>query len=280
MGNRAWDMITVRNQMENALKGSYDAYKTGTLDPLKSKFSDYGSQIQGQMGSLMGDYDSITGGYDKFQSGTVDPLKNQMYGMMTDEGKRGYSEDVQNAMYGKQAEALTGAKSSYMKNLGRNLASMGLGGANSGARLANVNQYEKQHASGLREAARDVKLADAEAKRADLWNAVQGYGTAAGLEAQGLQGKTSALSSKGNVAANMMGLGLNALQGERDVAGMEAQNLRDEQSFWDSMASQSQAYSGVKNNESGFWKSFKNSFGGALGGFLGNPLSTMKPSGF
>jgi len=298
MGNRAWDMITVRNQMQNAMQPKYGDYQKNVLDPLTQAYKDYGAEATGKadaaLSGITGDYDALMGNlkglssdvtsdYNKFQSGTVDPLKNQMYGMMTDESKRGYSQDTQNAMYSKQAEALSGAKSSYMRNLGKTLASEGLGGASGGARNRMLNNYEQNQAGNLRAASRDVKLADAEAKRADLWNAVQGYGTAAGLESQGLSSKTgaltslagteaSALGSKANATSSLLNTGINAgmnaLGGQATVAGMGAQNMRDEQNFWDSMASQSQAYSGVKNNESGFWKSFKNALGSGLGDML------------
>ena len=309
MGNRAWDMITVRNEMQNAMEPKYGQYQKNVLDPLAQSYKDYGKEATGKadaaltgitgdydtlMGSLKGLSGDIAGGYDKFISGTTDPLKNQMYGMMTDENKRGYSQDVQNAMFSKQAEALGGAKQSYMKNLGRTLASQGLGGASGGARSRMLNQYESQHASNLRESSRDVKLADAEAKRADLWNAVQGYGTAAGLEGQGLASKSgaltslagtqaSAIGSKANATSSLLNTGINAgfgaLGGETDVARLGAQNIRDEQNYWGEKAAQSQAYSGVKNQESGFWKTFKNAFGSSLGGFMGNPLGTLKPGG-
>lgn len=251
MGNRAWDMITVRNQMQDSMKGQFGDYQKGVIDPLRQSYADYGGKIEGQMSSMMGEYD---------------PLISKMSGMMNDESQRGYSQDVQNAMYGKQAEALTGAKNSYLKNMGKTMASQGLGGASSGTRNRMLNEYEQGHASNLRAASRDVKLADAEAKRADLWSSVQGLG--------------SALSGKSNTAQGMMGLGLNALQGQGQAAQMGMQNMQNEQSFWDSMANQSQAYSGVKNNESGFWKSFKQGFGSSLGGFLGNPMQTIKPKGF
>jgi hypothetical protein len=276
MGNRAWDMITVRNEMQNAMEPKYGQFQKNVLDPLAQSYKDYGKEATGKVDTaysdIMSGYDSLQGKFGGFKSGTVDPLKNQMMGMMTDESKRGYSQDTQNAMFSKQAEALGGAKTSYMKNLGRTLASQGLGGASGGARNRMLNQYESQHASNLRESSRDVKLADAEAKRADLWNAVQGYGTAAGLEAQGLGMETSALGSKANAASSLLNTGINAgfsgLAGEAGVAGMGAQNIRDEQNYWGEKAAQSQAYSGVKNSEQGFWKSFKNSLGSGLAGML------------
>lgn len=350
MGNRAWDMITVRNEMQDAMQKKYGNYQKDVLDPLSKSYSDYGKEAMGKIDTMMGDvqgrysqfmpkfdaldssvgsqYDALSGeltglagkfgglgtsigaDYDKFNSGTVDPLKEQMYGMMTDEGKRGYSESTKNAMYSKQAEALTGAKSSYMKNMGKTLASQGLGSASGGMRNRMLNQYESENAKNLRSASRDVQLADAEAKRADLWSAVQGYGSAANLESQALgaktqgqlgalQGESGAMGIKagamGDAAKTRLGIlqgagdmlnnqtdatgkllnlgvntGFDALAGQGNVAQMGQQNLRDELAYWAEKASQSQAYSGTKNQESGFWKTFKNALGGALGNTLGS----------
>jgi hypothetical protein len=113
-------MITVRNEMQNSMQPKFGDYQKNVLDPLRQSYQDYGKEAVGKADAaysgLMGDYDSLMGKFgnqsgkiDAFQTNTVDPLKNQMYGMMTDESKRGYSQDTQNAMYAKQAEALTGA---------------------------------------------------------------------------------------------------------------------------------------------------------------------------
>ena len=345
MGNRAWDMITVRNEMQNAMEGKFGKYQKDVLDPLMKSYGEYGKEASSRasqaLDQLTGSYDSLLGkagglasdisgdytgvinrmrglssdvssDYEKFQSGTIDPLKDTMYGMMTDESKRGYSEDTKNAMFGKQAEALTGAKASYQKNLGKTLASMGLGSAAGGSRMRLMNQYEAGYAKNLREASRDVRLADAEAKRSDLWNAVQGYGTAASLGEQALGKKTgaltdstgmetSAIGSKAGAMTDLYGTeasllgskagatsdllktaisaGFGGLEGQAGVAGMGQQNLRDELNYWAEKAGQSQAYSGVKNSESGFWKSFKNSLGSALGGSLGSFGMKSTPAG-
>lgn len=248
MGNRAWDMITVRNEMQDAMKPQYASFKSSFIDPMQSKFADYSGSLSG----LSSAADSLNSDYAK-------PLRDQMYGMMTDESKRGYSDKTKNQMFGRQADALTGAKTSYMRNMGKTLASQGLGGASSGARMRNLNEYENQHASNLRAAGRDVELADAEAKRADLWSAVQGFGKAGDLA-------SNATSQKINAAS----LGLDALKGEASLGSLQLQNLGQQQDLYNSMEQASQAYSGVKNSESGFWKSFKNSLGSSLGNSLGS----------
>lgn len=188
MGDRAWDIITIRNAMDQAMKPQFADFKTKTLKP----------------------------------------YQQMMWEMMTDPSKRGYDQGTKDLMFGRQADALTGAKTSYMRNLSKDVAASGMG---DGSMRRGMAEYAKEHMANLRGAGRDVELADAEAKRNDLWNAVSGYQTG---------------------------------------ANMEMQNRGAEQDFWNSEVDASRAYSGLAQSEGGFWKNFKNSLGSSLGSGLGN----------
>lgn len=167
--------------------------------------------------------------------------------MANDPSKRGYGPDFQEGygdktlsqMFGRQADALAGAKTSYGKNLNRYGSAMGYGG------LANkLGEYQKQFDAGLRGAARDTsvagaeaartdKLQAAEAKRSDLWNALATYGDAT------------------DSYLGHLGKGV-------DQASQQFRDIQQSQ----------QAYSQIESQKPGFWKSFKTSAGSGLGNFL------------
>jgi hypothetical protein len=216
--DRAWDQITIRNNMEQSMKPQFGKFQTGFIDPLRQKIGE-------------------------FQTNTIDPLKNKMWGMMEDPMKRGYDAATKKLMFGSQADALAGAKASALKNVSKMSAGTGAGNA-----MRNVMDVERQNATNLRGASRDVELADAEAKRNDFWQATQGYGNAAGL---GMQ-NTGQLMDTGNI---------------------EMQNRGQEQNFWNSMEDASQKYSALQTqkNQNGFLGTLKRSLGGAIGGWLSRP---------
>jgi hypothetical protein len=181
--------------------------------------------------------------FGNYQTGTVKPMRgyatnllNKTGGMMNDPSKLGYSPETKGLMFGRQADALSGARATFGKENNRQVAAQGL--SNTGQAMRNQMQYDTGYASNLRAAGRDVELADAEAKRSDTWNAINAYGNAIG--------------TYGDV-------------GKMQLAGMGA-----EQDYWNSDVNAGQAYVnaslGEENaNNAGFWGSFKRSAGAGLG---------------
>jgi hypothetical protein len=101
-------------------------------------------------------------------------------------------------MFGRQADALSGAKTSGMKDLSRFTAAQGIG--NTGTLMRNVMEMNRKNGIGLREAGRDVEMADAEAKRSDLWNAFQGWNRTGQNWASGLGMKEQEYSDREGLA--------------------------------------------------------------------------------
>jgi hypothetical protein len=126
-------------------------------------------------------------------------------GMATDPSKRGYDASTINSMRGNATGAVAGSMRSAAEDTSRQLAASGLGHTGMGARLA--SDRGRQSASAMREANRDIDIADAEAKRNDLWNASQAW-------MSGITGQQSAITD----AAKVRAAGIPALTGAHDVS--------------------------------------------------------------
>ncbi|HCV42626.1 MAG TPA: hypothetical protein DGH68_04010 [Bacteroidetes bacterium] len=220
--DRAWDMIDIRNQMQGSMQPQFQKFQSGFIDPLRKRITD-------------------------FQTNTIDPYTNKMWGMMNDPLQRGYDAATKGLMFGRQSDALAGAKASGIKNISKMSAGTGTGNA-----MRNVMELEKGSAKSLRGAAHDVELADAEAKRNDFWNATQGYQSAVGMG----QTNTGQLADTGN---------------------LETQNRSQEQQYWDAMHNMSSDYSQLQaqKNQNSFWNQFKG--GMAKGLSAGITGSMFKP---
>ena len=166
------------------------------------------------------------------------------YSMMTDPTKQGFSPEVQNQMFGKQADALTAARTSFGKENTRQVSAQGLG--NTGQAMRNVMQYDSENAGKMREASRDTSLANAQQQKSDYWNAMQGYG-----QGVGAMGQVNQESLAGTNAENAF------WQGQGDLAKSQAQLQLQQQQL----------------DNQGFWGSLKSGFGSALGIGFGSLMS-------
>jgi hypothetical protein len=171
-------------------------------------------------------------------------LMENQYSMMTDPTKRGFSPEVQGQMFGKQADALSGARTSFGKENQRMVSAQGLG--STGQAMRNKMQYDSDNAGKMREASRDVSLANAQQDKSDYWNAVAGYG--------------------------------GSIDTMRGVAGSSLAGTQAESDFWTNQAAidtnMAQLELQQKQLDSqGFWGSFKRGLGGMLGGGIGNLIS-------
>jgi hypothetical protein len=126
-------------------------------------------------------------------------------GMVEDPSKRGYSAEIQNAMRGNATGALAGARRSTMENVNKNIAASGMG--NTGMATHMARKMGKDYATQQREANRDIDIANAEAQRADLWNATQAWLAGMGGE-----------SDTQTRAAQIEGMQVPALTGAHDVS--------------------------------------------------------------
>jgi hypothetical protein len=195
--------------------------------------------------------------YGEYQKSFISPMKtaatnlmDNQYSMMTDPTKRGFSPEIQNQMFGKQADALTAARTSFGKENTRQVSAQGLG--KTGQAMRNKMQYDSENAGKMREASRDVSLANAQQDKTDYWNAVQGYG--------------------GSIDT-MRGVGAASL------AGTQAENQ-----MWDSQANIASNIAQLEMQQKeldsqGFWGTFKRGLGSALsGGLIGKMFAPRQAS--
>lgn len=143
--------------------------------------------------------------------GDTSQLRSLFSGMISDPSKRGYDDATVAKMYGKAADVATGAKTNLVQNLNKNAAASGMG--STGAVMRNVMTANEGLSGQLLSAQRDVDLANAEAQRADLWNAAAGLG-------QTSAASNASAAARGQVAQGMQSTAqtYNQIQGQEDQA--------------------------------------------------------------
>lgn len=144
--------------------------------------------IKESLKNVAGDLGDVYGGLQYNTLPQWQGLRNQMYdyynqqqepyrdffkGMVMDPSQRGYDAATVNEMRGSATGALAGARRSQLQDINRNVAASGMGNTGLGVRAA--MQSGRDYMAQQRTANRDVDLAQAEAKRNDLWNAQRAW---------------------------------------------------------------------------------------------------------
>jgi hypothetical protein len=175
----------------------------------------------------------------------------------------GYDQATQNNMLGVQSDALSGARTGFMKGMGQMAAAQGMGGS-TGASMRNMMNYDQGYAANQRAAARDVYLANAQQSKADIAAGGAGMLNVGNAMRDTSTGYQNLQNSQNQYQLQNLGMqgetlnqNANALQGElgvqQTVAGLygnQAQNL-------------------AQKDKPGFWGTLGNAFAGQLGKTLG-----------
>jgi hypothetical protein len=272
--------------------GSYQSQ----LDRGGEALGGFGTQLSGATSAL------------DLAQGDTEKQRDFYSGMMDDESKRGYDQATVDKMYGKLSDVATGGARTLQQSLGKQAAAQGMG--STGAVMRNMMTANEGLSGQLLGAQRDVDLANATAKREDLWNAAQGLGATTGQEQATASGRLNVGSGYGALAAGRSSLGAgygDVAKGFTDIqAGRNAtaagygglQSLTD-QANQSNLELQSRTYDQNQNalagetqlqglrsslyepmaatlsgkNKPGFWGTLGNSFAGALGSGLGSMVS-------
>jgi len=208
--------------MANKYQKEQTGYRERMMSALEPKFKEYTNRFLNPM------QDASRWTMDRAREMIADPLK------------RGYDAATKGLMFGRQADALTGARTTAMKNYGNLASAQGMGKTGQAARW--MKDYDTDYTANLRGAGRDVELADAEAKRSDLWNAYNLAGQGFGQLGQTAQTGLGAYGAEQGLYT-----------GASDMAARQAQlNLAQQQA-----------------DQQGFWGSFKSALGSGLGNWFG-----------
>ena len=234
----------------------------------------YQGSIEGRRGDFQGQRKAISDYYDWIRSEYENPNSRRdteeargnlsaastLYNrMLTDPSARGYDQSTVNSMFGRQADALSGARGAFQKSAGQQLAAQGL--SNTGAGMRALMNYDTGYGANMRSAARDVELANAEAKRSDLWNAGQGAERVASGWGD-IQGREDAWkNANAQLRAQALGMNQSALGGETDLQALASGQ-------YGQMAGQLQ-----QKNRPGFWGNLGSSLAQGFGSGLGQLLA-------
>jgi hypothetical protein len=253
-------------QMKNAQQGI--ANQGGDITNYKQMISGYYDLLrnQGSTNPGSGDYSAARTALGDSANDTE--LSRQMYTkMLTDPSARGYDPATVNSMYGRQADALSGARTGFQKNMGSTLAAQGMTGT--GAAMRGLMNYDKDYAANLRGAGRDVELANAEAKRSDLWNAGQGMLNTGQAMRDTSQGYQNLQNLQNQYQLSNMGLQSGAL-GQQGNALQLQQGLNSQYASYFPMMGQAIQGANQPGGWSDLFKSFMGGFGSSAGQQLGS----------
>jgi hypothetical protein len=209
-----------------------------------------GKDYANQRGELAGFRGTISGARTAPRP-DVEKLRSSFSGMIDDPSKRGWSADTINKMHTRSADIGTGQKTSFMRNIGKNIAARGMG--NTGAGIRSLQEFDEGQDARSRTAAREVDIGAAEAGRSDLWNAMSGLSDVQRGE-DAFQG-------------NMLGMEGNTLNAIGDTYGDQAQGQLA------TFAPEANAYETAY--KPGFWGNLGSSLASSLGQSIGSGFGTF-----
>jgi hypothetical protein len=244
----AYGLEEYGDEMYDALYPAYQDFQQGTVDPYKaylwSMFTQqpivnpYSDRIE----SAQGDLDKLNsynlknrpdnmGVFEYFRtyperekqkselSASIEDMMKRSEAFPTGTPTLGYTEDQKNEMFKQASGQIHGARSSFQKDLGKTMAAQGM--TQTGAPVAAMKSYDTNMGRDLSGAKTNIEVADAEAKRADKWNALSGYNTGMATDLQ----NRSSLEDMYNMISQL----------KSQSANIEAG--KDANSFWNNIKS-------------------------------------------